>query len=204
MKIPNQKASFQSLNISRLANRLCLFFLYLTYLILRRWWSSSSFTSLLLCSPQRRERRRENGKHQADPEVPVLHEPALAGGVVQRRDVARGGGAAGEQVIMMLSDCWRIGTRLPGLSSFLFLFSLPPPPQSHHGGLWKRQDRLQQQLQPLREVRPAALQPEGQHPGRPNRWLYPLKTPQCSGAVTSSPPGSTGRKSLKAASCCEG
>ena len=51
-------------------------------------------------SPQWRERRWKNRKHQADPEVPVLHEPALPGGVVQRRDVPRGGGAAAEQVVI--------------------------------------------------------------------------------------------------------
>lgn len=51
-----------------------------------------------------------------------------------------------------------------------------PPLQPHHGGLWKRQDGLQQQLQPLREVRPAALQPEGEHPGGQDRGLY-LFTP---------------------------
>lgn len=50
--------------------------------------------------PQWWERRRENRKHQADPEVPVGHEPALPGRIVQRQDVTCGGGAAGEQVFV--------------------------------------------------------------------------------------------------------
>lgn len=53
---------------------------------------------MLFVPPQRRERRWENRKHQADPQVPVGHEPALPGGLVQRQDVTCGGGAAGEQV----------------------------------------------------------------------------------------------------------
>lgn len=53
-------------------------------------------------------------------------------------------------------------------------FSLQP----HHGGLRKRQDRLQQQLEPLRKVRPAAFQSAGKHPGRKNCWLYPFKHTQ--------------------------
>lgn len=83
----------------------------------RRWWiivsNENHFRALLkglpedqssnhscVFSPQWRERRWKNRKHQADPEVPVLHEPALPGGVVQRRDVPRGGGAAAEQVVI--------------------------------------------------------------------------------------------------------
>lgn len=55
--------------------------------------------------------------------------------------------------------------------------------QSHHGGLRERQDRLQQQLQPLRKVHPAALQPEGKHPGRSDRRLYPPKSLNGRGGV---------------------
>lgn len=61
--------------------------------------------SALVCfvPSQWRKWSRENRKHQADPEVPVMHEPALPGGFLQRQDVARGGGAAGEQVLIYVS-----------------------------------------------------------------------------------------------------
>lgn len=116
---------------------------------------------------QRREWRRENREHQVDPEVPVLHESTLRGGFIQGRDVARGGGAAGEQVNLQALRCL--------IACFYRTNSHLVSPQSHHGGFRKRQDGLQQQLQPLREVCPAALQPEGEHPGRQDRRLYPLK-----------------------------
>lgn len=125
-------------------------------------------------APQWRKRSGEDGKHQAHPEVPVGHEPALPGGVVHRRDVTRGGGAAGEQVIIPSLSQGSLFNMVTVLT-VSWLTTPVPLLQSHHGGLWKRQDRLQQQLQPLWEVCPAALQPEGEHPGRQDRRLYPLK-----------------------------
>lgn len=65
--------------------------------------------TILLCvcvvfCPQWRERCRENRKHQADPEVPVGHEPALPRGIVPRQDVACGGGASREQVTIVFIE----------------------------------------------------------------------------------------------------
>lgn len=45
--------------------------------------------------------------------------------------------------------------------------------QSHHGGLWKCEDCLQQQLQSFWEVHPASLLREWKHPGRLCHRLYP-------------------------------
>lgn len=83
-------------------------------------------TSGVCVSRQWRERRRENRKHQADPEVPVLHEPAVPGGVVQRQDVPRGGGAAGEQVSLHVLSRLILQRRLSWLTIPLPLCSAVP------------------------------------------------------------------------------
>lgn len=55
------------------------------------------------------------------------------------------------------------------VTNIMFFLSL----QSDHGGVWKRQNCLQQQLQSLWEIHPTSLLWGRKHPGRLRHWLYP-------------------------------
>lgn len=54
--------------------------------------------------------------------------------------------------------------------------------QPHHGSFWQCEDRVQQQLQSLWEVRSAEHLPEGKYSGREDCRLYPVSF-SCLGVV---------------------
>lgn len=88
------------------------------------------------------ERGREDGKHEADPPVPVVHQSAVPGALSGGDGVLRGAGHSGKQVFLslarLLAGCWLIwGSLPPGgfyrspRKSFVTLVVLADDPKQH-------------------------------------------------------------------------